>query len=97
MFGIATVSSLSRERQARRRALQHSALSQIGAEPELAKFGALSKLNTEQPFLQHLHDLSRRGGQLDRENFMTAGTARSTSRQVRLSRRPDATGAAAAP
>jgi|SRR5579883_3441451 len=30
---------------------------QIGAEVELAKFGALSKLNTERSFLEHLHEL----------------------------------------
>jgi NTE family protein len=30
---------------------------QIGAEEELAKYGALSKMNTERPFLEHLHRL----------------------------------------
>ena len=30
---------------------------QIGAEAELAEYGALSKMNTERPFLEHLHAL----------------------------------------
>ncbi|HEY3145881.1 MAG TPA: patatin-like phospholipase family protein, partial [Dongiaceae bacterium] len=30
---------------------------QISAEAELAKMGALSKMNTERTFLQHLHRL----------------------------------------
>ena len=41
----------------RRKEQPHQRDDQIGAEAELVKYGALSKINTERPFLQHLHDL----------------------------------------
>jgi NTE family protein len=57
MFGIATVSNLVESGKLDDERYNTVRFHQIGAEPELAKFGALSKLNTERPFLQHLHDL----------------------------------------
>jgi NTE family protein len=57
MFGIATVSSLVGSGKLDDERYNTVRFHQIGAEPELAQYGALSKLNTERPFLQHLHDL----------------------------------------
>jgi NTE family protein len=57
MFGIATVSSLVESGKLDDERYNTVRFHQIGAEPELAQYGALSKLNTERPFLQHLHDL----------------------------------------
>jgi NTE family protein len=57
MFGIATVSRLVESGKLDDERYNTVRFHQIGAEPELAQYGALSKLNTERPFLQHLHDL----------------------------------------
>jgi NTE family protein len=57
MFGIATVSSLIESGRLDDERYPTVRFHQIGAEAELAKYGALSKINTERPFLQHLHDL----------------------------------------
>jgi NTE family protein len=57
MFGIATVSSLVESGKLDDERYNTVRFHQIGAEAELAQYGALSKLNTERPFLEHLHDL----------------------------------------
>jgi NTE family protein len=57
MFGIATVSRLVESGKLDDERYNTVRFHQVGAEPELAQYGALSKLNTERPFLQHLHDL----------------------------------------
>ncbi|HVJ52924.1 MAG TPA: patatin-like phospholipase family protein [Aliidongia sp.] len=57
MFGIATVSSLIESGSLEDERYAAVRFHQIGAEAELAKYGALSKLNTERPFLEHLHEL----------------------------------------
>jgi NTE family protein len=57
MFGIATVSSLIESGKLDDERYTAVRFHQIGAESELATYGALSKINTERPFLQHLHDL----------------------------------------
>jgi NTE family protein len=57
MFGIATLSSLIESGKLDDDRYSTVRFHQIGAEAELAKYGALSKINTERPFLQHLHDL----------------------------------------
>jgi NTE family protein len=57
MFGIATVSSLIESGQLADERYAAVRFHQIGAEDELAKYGALSKINTERPFLKHLHEL----------------------------------------
>lgn len=57
MFGIATVSSLIENGTLEDERYTTVRFHQISAEAELAGFGALSKLNTERPFLEHLHDL----------------------------------------
>ena len=57
MFGIATVSRLIESGSLEDERYSAVRFHQIGAEVELAGYGALSKLNTERAFLQHLHDL----------------------------------------
>jgi len=57
MFGIATVSSLIESGALDDERYTTVRFHQISAEAELAKYGVLSKLNTEQRFLQHLHRL----------------------------------------
>ena len=57
MFGIATVSRLIESGSLEDERYSAVRFHQIGAEVELASYGALSKLNTERAFLQHLHDL----------------------------------------
>jgi NTE family protein len=57
MFGIATVSSLIESGSLEDERYAAVRFHQIGAEAELAEYGALSKLNTERPFLEHLHEL----------------------------------------
>ena len=57
MFGIATVSSLIETGAIEDDRYTTVRFHQISAEAELAKMGALSKLNTERPFLEHLHAL----------------------------------------
>jgi NTE family protein len=57
MFGIATVSSLIESGALEDDRYTTVRFHQISAEAELAKYGALSKLNTERAFLEHLHQL----------------------------------------
>ncbi len=57
MFGIATVSSLIESGALEDERYTTVRFHQISAETELAGYGALSKLNAERAFLQHLHDL----------------------------------------
>jgi NTE family protein len=57
MFGIATVSSLIESGALEDDRYTTVRFHQISAEAELAKMGALSKINTERPFLEHLHAL----------------------------------------
>jgi NTE family protein len=57
MFGIATVSSLIESGSLEDERYAAVRFHQIGAEAELAQYGALSKMNTERPFLEHLHEL----------------------------------------
>jgi NTE family protein len=57
MFGIATVSSLIESGSLEDARYVSVRFHQIGAEAELAAMGALSKLNTERAFLEHLHEL----------------------------------------
>jgi NTE family protein len=57
MFGIATVSSLIESGAIDDERYTTVRFHQISAEAELASYGALSKLNAERRFLQHLHDL----------------------------------------
>jgi len=57
MFGIATVSSLIENGTLEDERYAAVRFHQIGAEAELARYGALSKLNTERSFLEHLHEL----------------------------------------
>jgi len=57
MHGIATISRLIETGALDDERYTTVRFHQIGAEAELAKYGALSKMNTERPFLQHLHDL----------------------------------------
>jgi NTE family protein len=57
MFGIATVSSLIERGALEDERYTTVRFHSISAETELAGYGALSKLNTERAFLQHLHDL----------------------------------------
>ena len=57
MYGIATISRLIDSGALDDERYTTVRFHQIGAEAELAKFGALSKMNTERPFLEHLHEL----------------------------------------
>ena len=57
MSGIATVSSLIESGALEDERYTTVRFHQISAEAALAKYGALSKLNTEKPFLEHLHTL----------------------------------------
>jgi NTE family protein len=57
MFGIATVSSLIESGKLEDERYSAVRFHEIGAEAELAKYGALSKVNTERAFLEHLHQL----------------------------------------
>jgi NTE family protein len=57
MFGIATVSRLIESGALEDERYTTVRFHQISAEDELAKYGALSKLNTERAFLEHLHQL----------------------------------------
>ena len=57
MFGIATVSSLIESGALEDERYTTVRFHQISAESQLAGYGALSKLNAERAFLQHLHDL----------------------------------------
>jgi NTE family protein len=57
MFGIATISRLVESGQLDDDRYATVRFHQIGAEAELASFGPLSKMNTERPFLEHLHEL----------------------------------------
>ena len=72
MFGIATVSRLIESGKLDDERYSTVRFHQIGAESELAQYGALSKINTERPFLQHLHDL----GYLTAERWIDANFAR---------------------
>ncbi len=57
MFGIATISSLIDSGALDDDRYVTVRFHEISAEAELAGYGALSKMNTERRFLQHLHDL----------------------------------------
>jgi NTE family protein len=57
MFGIATVSSLIEGGTLDDDRYGAVRFHHISAEDELAKYGALSKMNTERAFLEHLHQL----------------------------------------
>ncbi|QEX23405.1 alpha/beta hydrolase [Hypericibacter adhaerens] len=57
MFGVATITSLVENGSLQNEHYAAVRFHQIGAEAELAKLGALSKLNTERAFLEHLHQL----------------------------------------
>jgi NTE family protein len=57
MHGIATISRLIETGALDDERYTTVRFHQIGAEAELAQFGALSKINTERPFLEHLHRL----------------------------------------
>jgi NTE family protein len=57
MAGIATVTSLVESGKLKDDRYTAVRFHQISAETELAKMGALSKMNTERSFLQHLHGL----------------------------------------
>ncbi|MBV8650410.1 MAG: patatin-like phospholipase family protein, partial [Alphaproteobacteria bacterium] len=57
MFGIATISRLVESGQLNDDRYATVRFHRIGAEAELAAFGALSKMNTERAFLEHLHAL----------------------------------------
>jgi NTE family protein len=57
MAGIATVTSLVESGKLKDDRYTAVRFHQISAEAELAKMGALSKMNTERAFLQHLHGL----------------------------------------
>ena len=57
MAGIAAVSSLIESGAIADERYTTIRFHQISAEAQLATYGALSKLNTERAFLQHLHDL----------------------------------------
>ena len=57
MAGIATITSLVETGKLKDDRYTAVRFHQISAEAELAKYGALSKMNTERSFLQHLHRL----------------------------------------
>ena len=57
MAGIATITSLVESGELKNDRYTAVRFHQISAEAELAKYGALSKMNTERSFLQHLHRL----------------------------------------
>jgi NTE family protein len=57
MAGIATITSLVETGKLNDDRYTAVRFHQISAEAELAKMGALSKMNTERSFLQHLHKL----------------------------------------
>jgi NTE family protein len=57
MAGIATITSLVESGKLKDDRYTAVRFHQISAEAELAKYGALSKMNTERSFLQHLHRL----------------------------------------
>jgi NTE family protein len=57
MYGVATVSRLVESGQLDDDRYSTVRFHRIEAEDELAQYGALSKLNTERPFLEHLHRL----------------------------------------
>ena len=57
MAGIATITSLVESGKLTDDRYTAVRFHQISAEPELAKMGALSKMNTERSFVQHLHRL----------------------------------------
>lgn len=57
MAGIATITSLVETGKLKDDRYTAVRFHQISAEAELAKYGALSKMNTERAFLQHLHRL----------------------------------------
>jgi NTE family protein len=76
MFGIATISRLVESGQLNDDRYATVRFHRIGAEAELAAFGALSKMNTERAFLEHLHQLGYDAA--DRwlaENFERVGWA----------------------
>ena len=74
MFGIATVSSLIESGKLEDERYAAVRFHQIGAEAELAEYGALSKMNTERPFLEHLHQLGfDTADRWVRENFDRIG------------------------
>ena len=57
MAGIATITSLVESGELNNDKYTAVRFHQISAEDELAKYGALSKMNTERSFLEHLHRL----------------------------------------
>ncbi len=57
MRGIAALSQLVESGELQDERYTTVRFHEIGAEAELAKLGALSKMNTERAFLRHLHDL----------------------------------------
>ena len=74
MFGIATVSSLIESGALEDDRYTSVRFHQISAEAELAEMGALSKMNTERPFLEHLHTLGYdTADRWIRENFERVG------------------------
>jgi len=74
MFGIATVSSFIESGALEDDRYTAVRFHRIGAEEELARCGALSKLNTERAFLQYLHDLGYdTAGRWIAENFDRLG------------------------
>ncbi|QEX18092.1 alpha/beta hydrolase [Hypericibacter terrae] len=57
MFGVATITSLIESGSLHDERYAAVRFHQIGAEAEIAQLGALSKLNTERSFLEHLHKM----------------------------------------
>jgi NTE family protein len=57
MFAVATITSLVENGSLTDERYAAVRVHQIGAEAELAALGALSKLNTERAFLEHLHQM----------------------------------------
>jgi NTE family protein len=74
MAGIATVTSLVESGKLKDDRYTAVRFHQISAETELAKMGALSKMNTERSFLQHLHGLGyETADRWLKENFQRIG------------------------
>jgi NTE family protein len=57
MSGISTITKLVESGTLKDDRYMAVRFHEIGAEVELAEMGALSKMNTERPFLEHLHRL----------------------------------------
>ncbi len=74
MAGIATVTSLVESGKLKDDRYTAVRFHQISAETELARMGALSKMNTERSFLQHLHGLGyETADRWLRDNFQRIG------------------------